>query len=638
MNSCASHSSFTIHPSSFGGRLSDELIVLEEEEYTSPLTMPVFKRIAGLLKPHWRWVVGFLLTIALVSAQDSLFTYINKHIIDDGIVKRDLEAVWRLAILYGGLQIVQAGLVFVFIYLAGVLGERVQYDLRKMLFDHLQDLSLSYYAQNAVGRLMARVTSDTGRVSDLVTWGMLDVTWAFMNILSSTFFMMLINWKLGLIVLAAIPVLVFIAVQFRKKILVEFRASRRANAKITGAYNENIAGVRVVKALSREDENLEEFQALTSNMYRASYRAAWLSALFLPTVQIISALALGAIIWYGGLQAQVGLMTIGGIHAFVSYLTFMMWPVQDLARVYAEMQHSIASAERIFKLVDTPPEVRNRPDAVAAETLLGEIEFEHVDFYYEDRKPVLTDFSLKVKAGETIALVGPTGGGKSTIVNLLCRFYEPQRGVIRINGRDYTEYTLESIHSRIGIVLQTPHLFSGTVRENIRYGRLEASDEEIIAAAKMAGAHDFIVMLEKGYDQNVGEGGVLLSVGQKQLVSLARAVLARPELFIMDEATSSVDTLTEALIQRGMEALMKGRTSFVIAHRLSTIRRADRILVIEDGRIKEQGTHAELLRQRGHYYRLYTQQFRHELETQYGFAEALGVDVKAEAPESLAAD
>jgi ATP-binding cassette subfamily B protein len=617
--------------------MSNELIVIEEEEYTSPLTFPVFKRIAGLLKPHFRWVVGFLLTIALVSAGDSLFTYINKGIIDEGIVKRDMEAIWRLAKWYGGLLIVQSGMVFGFIYLAGVLGERVQYDLRKMLFNHLQDLSLSYYSQNAVGRLMARVTSDTGRVSDLVTWGMLDMTWAAMNIVSSTFFMLLINWRLGLIVLAAIPVLVFIGIEFRKRILVEFRASRRANSKITGAYNENIAGVRVVKALSREDENLKEFQVLTSDMYRASYRAAWLSALFLPTVQILSAIALGAIIWYGGLQAQVGLMTIGGIHAFVSYLTFMLWPVQDLARVYAEMQHSIASAERIFKLVDTEPEIRNRPGAVVAETLLGEIEFDHVDFYYEDRNPVLTDFSLKVQPGEMIALVGPTGGGKSTIVNLLCRFYEPQKGVIRINGRDYTEYTLESIHSRIGIVLQTPHLFSGTVRENIRYGRLDATEDEILQAAKIAGAHDFIVMLEKGYDQNVGEGGVLLSVGQKQLVSLARAVLSRPELFIMDEATSSVDTLTEALIQRGMEALMKGRTSFVVAHRLSTIRRANRILVIEDGYIKEQGTHAELLRQRGRYYRLYTQQFRHELETQYGFSEAVGVEFK-EAPETLAAD
>jgi len=612
-----------------------ELIELEEEEYTSQLTAPVFKRILGLLKPHWKWVLGFLITIALTSSTDAYFTYLNKNIVDTGITMKDSVAVTRIAWVYGSIILFQAGTVFTFIYLAGVLGERVQYDLRKMLFNHLQDLSLSYYAQNAVGRLIARVTSDTGRVADLLTWGVVDSTWAVMNIITSVTFMAIINWRLALIVFTIIPIMLYIAVQFRKRILVEYRVSRRMNSKITGAYNENFQGVRVVKALLREDENTKEFQGLTSQMYKASYRAAWLSALFLPTVQIIAAVALGLIVGYGGTQISLGVMTIGGIQAFVSYLTFMMWPIQDLARVYSEMQHSIASAERIFKLADTPAEVHDRDDAIEAKTLLGEIEFDHVDFYYEERKPVLSDFSLKVKPGEMIALVGPTGGGKSTIVNLLCRFYEPAKGVIRINGHDYMDYKLESIHNKIGIVLQTPHLFSGSVQDNIRYGRLDATDEEIIEAAKIAGAHDFIVTLEKGYEQNVGEGGNLLSVGQKQLISLARAVLARPELFIMDEATSSVDTLTEALIQRGMEALMKGRTSFVIAHRLSTIRRANRIIVIENGKIAEQGTHAELLKLGGHYYRLYTQQFRHELETQYGLANAVGAE---ETPEAMAAD
>jgi ATP-binding cassette subfamily B protein len=601
--------------------MTAEMIELEEEEYTSQLTLPIIKRIAGLLKPHWLWVLGFFVTIALTSWLDAYFTYINKQFVDQGITLKDPARLMELATLYGGLILIQAGFVFAFIYLAGVLGERIQYDLRKLLFNHLQKLSLSFYSQNAVGRLMARVTSDTGRVSDLVTWGIVDVTWAIMNIATSAVFMAIINWKLALIVLAAIPIMVVMAVEFRKRILTEFRRSRRANSKITGAFNENIQGVRVVKALRREDQNTREFQRLTTEMYNASYRAAWLSALFLPSVQIIAAIVLGIIIGYSGVQIRSGLITLGGINAFVSYLTFMMWPIQDLARVYAEMQHSIASAERIFKLVDTQPEVRNRPDAVPAATLLGEIEFEHVDFYYDDRTPVLKDFSLKVQAGQTIALVGPTGGGKTTIVNLLCRFYEPTRGVIRINGRDYIEYTLESIHSKIGVVLQTPHLFSGTIKDNIRYGRLEATDEEVVEAAKLAGAHDFIVTLEKGYDQEVGEGGNLLSVGQKQLISLARAVLAKPELFIMDEATSSVDTLTEALIQKGMETLMSGRTSFIIAHRLSTVRRADRILFIEDGRIVEQGTHAELLRARGRYHGLYTQQFRREMELQAGFVE-----------------
>jgi len=618
--------------------MSAELIELEEEEHTSQLTGPVFKRIVGLLKPHWKWVVGFLVTIMLTSVIDAYFTYLSKEMVDVGITLKDRPALTRIAVIYGVFQLVQAALVFTFIYLAGVLGERVQYDLRKMLFNHLQDLSLSYYAQNAVGRLIARVTSDTGRVSELLTWGVVDTTWAFMNISTSVIFMAIINWKLALIVSTIIPIMVYIAVQFRKHILVQYRISRRTNSQITGAYNENFQGVRVVKGLLREDENTKEFQQLTSRMYHASFRAAWLSALFLPTVQIIAAVALGLIVGYGGVQISLGLMTLGGIQAFVSYLTFMMWPIQEFARVYAEMQHSIASAERIFKLIDTPAEVHDRSDAIEAQSLMGEIEFNHVDFYYEDRKPVLTDFTLNVKPGEMIALVGPTGGGKSTIVNLLCRFYEPRAGMIRINGHDYMDYTLASIHSRIGIVLQTPHLFSGSVRDNIRYGRLAATDDEIMDAAKIAGAHDFIVTLEKGYDQNVGEGGNLLSVGQKQLISLARAVLARPELFIMDEATSSVDTLTEALIQRGMEALMKGRTSFVIAHRLSTIRRANRILVIENGKIAEQGTHAELLKLRGHYYRLYTQQFRHELEAQYGFDEALGIKQKEEESEAMAAD
>ncbi|UCC62074.1 MAG: ABC transporter ATP-binding protein, partial [Anaerolineae bacterium] len=507
--------------------------------------------------------------------------------------------------------------VFGFIFLAGILGERIRYDLRKKMFDHLQDLSFSYFDRTPVGWIMARVTSDSDRIAELVTWGLLDVTWAVMNIGTALYFMLVINWKLALVVMAIIPVLVAVAAQFKKKIIVEYRRVRKINSKITGAYNENITGVRVVKALCREEENLREFSELTGQMYRASYRAAWLSALFLPVVQFISATAVSSIVWYGGLQAQLGAMTVGGIQAFVSYVTFMLWPVQDLARVYAEMQHAIASAERVFSLIDAVPDVIDQPGASDPGTIQGDIEFDGVHFWYEPDKPVLTKFDLKVKRGETIALVGPTGGGKTTIVNLLCRFYEPKQGSIYIGGRDYRQLSLHAIQSRLGVVLQTPHLFSGTIRENLRYGKLDAMDEEIEAAARLVGAHDFILTLEKGYDEQVGERGELLSVGQKQLISLARAVLAQPEIFIMDEATSSVDTLTEALIQKGMETLMQDRTSFIIAHRLSTIKRADRILVIEDGHIAEKGTHAELLRARGHYYRLYTQQFRRQLEQEY---------------------
>jgi ATP-binding cassette subfamily B protein len=602
--------------------MSDEY--LEEEDFQTKFTGKTFRRILGLTKPHWKWVIGFLMAIAIVSGMDSFFTFLSKRLIDEGIVPGNKEALISILTIYGSLLVLQAIFVFVFIYLAGVLGERIRYDLRKSLFNHLQKLSLSYYSRTPVGWIMSRVTSDTERVADLVTWGLLDMTWGAMNIITSMIFMVIISWKLAILVFISLPILFYVSMQFRKRILLQFRNVRKLNSKITAAYNENITGVRVIKALGREAGNLEEFGVISRDMYKASYRAAWLSALFLPTVQIISSFALGAIVWYGGLQADYGLITIGGIQAFVSYVTFMMWPIQDLARVFAEMQHAMASGERIFSLLDAVPTVKDQPDAYDPGTIFGAIEFDHVSFAYDDNKPVLKDFSLKVKPGETIALVGPTGGGKTTIVNLLCRMYEPTTGQIKFNGKDYTNFSLHSIQSRIGMVLQTPHLFSGTIRENLRYGRLDASDAEIEQAAQLAGAHEFISKLEKGYDEPVGEGGNLLSVGQKQLISLARAVLANPELFIMDEATSSVDTLTEALIQQGMETLMKNSTSFIIAHRLSTIKKANRILVIEDGQIAEIGTHSELLKKGGKYYRLFTKQFRNQMEQVYDPFKELG--------------
>jgi len=586
----------------------------EEEEFQSQITGKIFNRILALTKPHRRFLYGFIGAVLFTSIIDAVFTLISKQVIDQGIMKSDPDAVTSYLTLYGVLILVQAASVFVFIYLVGLLGERVRYDLRQTMFNHLQDLSLSYYSKTPVGWIMSRVTSDSDRVGNLVTWGILDTTWAVVNILTSLIFMFIIQWQLALIVFVIVPILIYVAVQFRKLILKEFREVRKTNSKIVGSYNENITGVRVIKALGREEENRSEFGDLTTHMYKSSYRAAWLSALFLPTVQVISAFALGGIVMYSGSLAQVGLMTVGSIQAFVSYLMFMIWPIQDVARVFAELQHAIASAERIFSLVDAKPEVADRPDAFDPGSIHGDILFDHVAFSYEADDAVLEDFNLLVKRGETIALVGPTGGGKSTIVNLLCRFYEPVKGAIYIIGEDYTRFKLHAIHSRIGMVLQTPHLFSGSIRDNIRYGRLDATDADIEKAARMVGAHEFIQGFEKGYEENVGEGGNMLSVGQKQLISLARAILAEPEIFIMDEATSSVDTLTEALIQKGMETLMQGRTSFVIAHRLSTIKRADRILVIEDGRIAEMGSHAELLRAGGKYYQLYTRQFRKQLD------------------------
>ena len=589
----------------------------EEEDYQkAKFNGRTLIRIVGQLRPHWKGTLGFVIAVSVMSVIGMFLTYLSKMIIDEAIIPADRDRLIQIVLAYGALMIIQAISVFVFIWLCGVLGQRVMYDMRKALFDHLQKLSISYYNKTPVGWIMSRLTSDTERIADLVTWGMLDMTWGVVNIITAIIFMLAINWQLALGVMLVVPVLIVVAVWFQNRILDEYRESRKANSKITGAYNENITGVRVVKALGRESENLREFGVLTGNMYRASFKAAWLSALFLPSVQIISAFALGGIVYFGGIQIDLGFMTVGGIQAFVSYVTFMLWPVQDMARVFASMQHAIASAERTYKLLDSEPSIVDKENAVDPGTIVGDIVFDNVQFYYDDEidKPIFKDFNLTIKRGETIALVGPTGAGKSTLVNLVCRFFEPRGGVIRIGGTDYTDMPQHAIQSRIGMVLQTPHLFSGTIRENLRYGKLDATDAEIEQAAKLAGAHDFIMTLEKGYDEEVGEGGNLLSVGQKQLISLARAVLAKPEIFIMDEATSSVDTLTEALIQKGMETLMQGRTSFIIAHRLSTIRKADRILVIENGGVSEQGSHAELLKARGHYYRLYTQQFRRERE------------------------
>jgi ATP-binding cassette subfamily B protein len=586
----------------------------EEFETTSKLDGKTLVRILTLTKPHWKYLAGFLTAIAVVSGLDSYFTFLSKRIIDEGIIAQNAGILKTILTQYGALIVVQALGVFGFIYMVGVLGEQIRYDLRKNMFTRLQELSLAYYSKTPVGWIMSRVTSDTERVADLVTWGVLDVTWGIINIITAMVFMLIINWKLALAVFIMLPIMFYVSIEFRKRILGQYRTVRKLNSRITGDFNENITGVRVVKALVREKGNLNEFGNLTTDMYHASFKAAWLSALFLPIVQIISSFALGSVVLFSGIQIENGLLTIGGIQAFVSYITFMMWPIQDLARVFAEMQHAVASAERIFSLIDAVPDVKDRPNAFDPGTIRGDIEFKNVDFSYEDGETVLHEFNLKVKRGETIALVGPTGGGKTTIVNLICRFYEPSNGVITIGDTDYSEYELRAIQSRIGVVLQTPHLFSGTIMENIRYGRLDAIDEEIIEASKLSGAHEFITKFSKGYQEEVGEGGNNLSVGQKQLISIARAILAKPEIFIMDEATSSVDTLTEALIQKGTDLLMEDRTSFVIAHRLSTIKRADRILVIEDGHISEMGTHTELLKLRGKYYNLYTKQFRSQMQ------------------------
>lgn len=574
----------------------------------------VIGRLIKLLKPYWLTVLLGILSIAFVSVLDAYFTVLSKRIIDEGIANKDIPAMIALFRNYGLVVLCQVVGFFVMMLSVGIQGEQLRYDLRRNLFNHLQKLSLAYFSKTPLGWIMSRVTSDTEKMADLLTWGVIDSVWALTNIGSAVFFMLRLNPRLALIVIFSLPVMIFVSFKFRVKIYYHYRRSRKANSKMTAALNENITGVRVVKALLREDKNLDDFKLLSTEMFRESYRAGFLSAIYLPTIQTISAISLVLILWRGGNMVGNNLLSVGTLQAFISYIMFILWPIQDLARVYAEMQNAVASSERVFSLLETKPQIVDRDHTRTIDTLVGEVEFDHVSFHYEVDEPVIQDLSFKIPQGQKVALVGTTGGGKTTIVNLLCRFYEPSAGTIRIAGHDYLEYSLQDIQSRIGVVLQIPHLFSGSIRDNIRYGRLDATDEEIEHAAQLAGAHDFITKFEKGYDSDVGEGGNLLSVGQKQLISIARALLANPDIFVMDEATSSVDTLTEALIQKGMHELMTGRTSFIIAHRLSTIKSADQIFVIENGRIAEQGSHEELIRQRGLYYNLYTKQFRHDLE------------------------
>lgn len=598
----------------------------EEQEYSKQFDMGLWRKLLRYAKPYQKHLIALGIVMVLVASLDAFFPQMTRIVIDRFIVPGTLEGIGWYAAGFGALVAVQALNVFALIYLAGKIEMGIVYDLRRAGFHHLQRLSFSYYDRTPVGWLMARMTSDAQRLGEVISWGLVDIVWGSTMMIAIAGFMIGMHARLALVVLSVVPILGVISVFFQRRILKEQREVRKTNSRISGAYNEGIMGAKTTKTLVREEENLSEFRELTSKMRSSSIRSAVLSALFLPVVLTLGSIGTALALWLGGLQVAAGALTFGVLAAFLSYTVQFFEPVREVARVFAELQSAQASAERIMSMLDTEPEIVDSEDVetrfgTATAPMIGhlprmrgEVEFRDVTFRYKEGETVLENFNLHVRAGETIAFVGETGSGKSTIVNLACRFYEPTEGTILVDGHDYRERSVHYHQSHLGYVLQAPHLFSGTVRDNIRYGRLEATDEEVEQAARLVSAHEVIAKLENGYDTEVGEGGGMLSVGEKQLVSFARAVLADPVIFVLDEATSSIDTETELLIQSAIERVLHDRTSFIIAHRLSTIRSADRIIVLQNGVILEEGTHDELVAEGGYYYRLYTNQFLEEQE------------------------
>ena len=598
---------------------------IEELEYTKNFDIRIWKRVLPFLAPFKGCVAVMLIFNLICSLVDIVMPLFQRYAIDHFIGQGSLAGIWKFGAVYALVVLGQFLSVVCFTRASAVLEMSVGKTMKRACFVHLQELSFSYYNVTPVGYILSRVMSDTDRIAGMVAWNVSDMLWAFVYVLGVFVAMLLLNWKLALIIMLIVPALAILTWYFQNKILRWNRHVRKINSRITSGYNEGIMGAQTSKTLVIEEKNLREFQDITTEMRTAAVKAARLSAVYVPLVLFCGSLATAIVLGRGGQMVQENLLAIGTLSAFTSYAVGIFEPIQQLARNLAELISIQANIERVNTLLDQEPMVVDSPEVVERygdtfhpkkenwEPIRGDIEFRDVSFHYPDGKEeVLSHFNLKVPAGTTVAIVGETGAGKSTLVNLACRFFEPTGGEILIDGVDYRRRSQLWLHSNIGYVLQNPHLFSGTIEENIRYGRLDATPEEIRQAAKAVSADLVAEKLEKGYQTDVGEGGNRLSTGEKQLVSFARAILADPRIFVLDEATSSIDTQTEQLIQKATETLLQGRTSFIIAHRLSTIRHADVILVVRDGKIIEQGTHQQLLSKKGYYYRLCRQQFQEE--------------------------
>lgn len=602
--------------------------VFQEQEYKKGFDLSLWRKLLGYAKECRKHLWILVGVMVLVAAVDAIYPLLSRYAIDHFVTPGTTEGLGLFAVAYALIVMVQIVNIWIFFRISGKVEVGLCYNIREKGFLNLQRLSFSYYDKTPVGWLMARMISDIQRLADIMAWGFVNIFWGIAMMIFVVVVMFVLNWKLALLTLAVVPVLVVISIYFQTRILGGYRKVRKHNSEVTGAINEGIMGAATTKTLVREDQNLTEYRQLTGKLCNASVHTAIISSVYLPIVMSLGSIATAFALWQGGVQVMVGAVSLGTMAAFINYTVKLFEPIQEIARTFAEMQHAQASAERVMTMIETTPDIVDEEEVIGkygnaftegsepVEDIRGHVIFENVSFRYKEGEWILKDFNLEVQPGETVALVGETGSGKSTIVNMVCRFYEPTEGRILIDGVDYRERSQYWLQSRLGYVLQSPHLFSGTIRDNIRYGRLDASGEEIVEAAKLARAHEFITELKEGYDTPVGEGGALLSTGQKQLISFARAIIADPRILVLDEATSSIDTQTEHLIQQAIAQVLRGRTSFIIAHRLSTIRDADRILVVRGGKVVEAGNHAELMRLHGYYHKLYTYQYIEEREEQ----------------------
>ena len=581
----------------------------------------LLRSMARIGRPYIKEMIVMITAGFICSACDSIFPLFNRYALDHFIALKTLDTLAVFIVLYAVLLMIQIAGNFISASLCGKLEVSVNRDLRDASFRHIQELSLSYFNRNSVGAVHSRVMSDTSKIGETVSWKLMDVVWNGAYLLSMLVSMAVISPRLFAAILVLMVTAALLSVIFQRRLIKVNRTIRQQNSVITGDFNQTITGIKAVKSLAIEEKTEKDFFSDTAKMQKYSVRSGHISALFSSTVSLVSAAALSVILWRGGLMTIEGAMMIGTLSVFLSYALGMIEPIQNIVRTISEFVAIQANLERYNDLMNTAPDVYDTPEVIEKygdgfapkrenwEEMQGDVAFDHVTFTYPDGdSEVLTDFSLNVPKGSMAAIVGETGAGKSTLVNLVCRFYEPSAGRVLIDGRDIRERSVMWLHSHIGYVLQTPHLFSGTIRENMLYAKPDASDDEICDALRAVSALDIVNGLDSGLDSKVGEGGNSLSTGQKQLISFARAVLADPDILILDEATSSVDTITEKKIQAAISTLTKNRTSFVIAHRLSTITSADIIIAVLDGKIAETGTHSELMQKKGYYYSLYTRQ------------------------------